>query len=77
MARITICKTAQSLMDRMYHDGFVSQTLSNSEPTADRKTGFSFIAEEAPKRNRSAEYYEGAGPTLLAAIRAAIRGGKW
>ena len=74
--RLRITAAAQQLMDGLYDKGFVIQSLSNFEQVGVEAAHFNFLAEEGPKRTRSG-YYEGSGPTLLAAIRSAIKGGRW
>ncbi len=73
--RLRITAAAQQLMDALYDKGFVIQSISNYEPGGGDTADFYFLAEQGPRRERPSLFYEGAGSSLLRAIRSAINSG--
>ena len=73
MAKIRICKIAQQLMDKLYNEGFIGQTISNNiYKNCKPSVRFYFLAE-----NIEAVAYEAEGETVLKAIQKAIKNGPY
>jgi hypothetical protein len=75
MFQVRSCKAAETLMNKLFADGFVHQSADFAFDKH-RVLEVRFLAEEECHNTHCHSYYEGTGTTLLKAIRDAISSGK-
>ncbi len=73
--KITICPTAQRLLDKLHDDGFTEQDITNVAITENGGECIYVKCQEVRREDRHPLHYAGHGWTVLLAIQAAIARG--